>query len=88
MDADAVTLSRPEAFSLPVMTIIKLAPGQYVNSRAVEREISCPGGTFHRFTRSYLQTLALFYDKMPEVRVSDTQMIVKFKYTSRTYTLV
>ena len=50
--------------------------------------MSCPGGTFKKFTKSYLRTLSLFYKEMPEVKVSDTEMVVKFNHTSRTYTLV
>ncbi len=33
--------------------------------------MSCPGGTFKKFTKSYLRTLSLFYKEMPEVKVSD-----------------
>jgi hypothetical protein len=50
--------------------------------------MSCPGGTFKKFTKSYVKTLALFYDDMPEVKISDKEMIVNFSHTSRTYTLV
>ena len=50
--------------------------------------MSCPGGTFKKFIKSYLKTLSLFYDDMPEVKISDNEMIVNFSHTSKTYTLV
>jgi hypothetical protein len=50
--------------------------------------MSCPGGTFGTFIKSYLKTLSLFYDDMPEVKISDNEMIVNFSHTRRTYTLV
>jgi len=70
------------------MTIIQSTPGKHLNSRPIQRKMSCPGGTFKRFTKSYLKTLTLFYDEMPEVKISDTEMIVNFSHTSRTYTLM
>jgi hypothetical protein len=70
------------------MTIIQSSPGKHLNSRPIQRRMSCPGGTFRKFTKSYLRTLSLFYKEMPEVKVSDTEMVVKFNHTSKTYTLV
>jgi hypothetical protein len=70
------------------MTIIQTSPGKHLNSRPVRRELSCPGGTFKRFTKSYLRTLSQLYDEMPEVRISDNEMVVNFSHTIRTYTLV
>lgn len=70
------------------MTIIQSSPGKHLNSRPIQRKMSCPGGTFKRFTKAYLRTLSLFYEEMPEVKLSDTEMVVKFNHTSRTYTLV
>ena len=46
-----------------------------------------PGRTFHRFTRSYLRTLSLLCDEMPEVKISDNEMVVNFSNMIRTYTL-
>jgi hypothetical protein len=70
------------------MTIIQTSPGQYLNSRPVQKQLSCPGGTFKKFTKSYLRTLSLLCDEMPEVKIKDNEMVVNFSYTVRTYTLV
>jgi hypothetical protein len=70
------------------MTIIQTTPGKYLNSRPIERKLSCPGGTFKRFTKSYLRTLALLCDEMPEIKISDKEMVVNFSYMIRTYTVV
>ena len=70
------------------MTIIQTSPGKYLNSQPVQRKLSCLGGTFHRFTRSYLRTLSLLCDEMPEVKIiSDNEMVVNFSNMIRTYTL-
>jgi hypothetical protein len=69
------------------MTIIQSTPGKHLNSRPIQRRMWCPGGTFKKFARSYLRTLSLFYEEMPEVEISDTEMTVRFSHTSRTYTL-
>jgi len=71
-----------------LVTIIQSSPGKYLNSRPIQRKMSCPGGTFKKFIKSYLRTLSLFYDDMPEVKISDNEMIVNFSHTSKTYTLV
>lgn len=70
------------------MTIIQSSPGKHLNSRPIRRKMSCPGGTFKRFTKAYLRTLSLFYEEMPGVTLSDTEMVVIFNHTSKTYTLV
>jgi hypothetical protein len=70
------------------MTIIRTSPGKHLNSRPIQRKMSCPGGSFHRFIRSYLRTLSLFYEKMPEVEISEREMVVRFNHTSRAYTLM
>ena len=69
-----------------LVTIIQSSPGKYFNSRPIQ--MSCPGGTFKKFIKSYLKTLSLFYDEMPEVKISDNEMTVNFSHTSKTYTLV
>jgi hypothetical protein len=71
-----------------LVTIVQSSPGKYLNSRPIQRKMSCPGGTFRNFIKSYLKTLSLFYDDMPEVKISDNEMIVNFSHTRRTYTLV
>jgi hypothetical protein len=68
------------------MTMVRLSPGKYLNSRVTEIRMSCPGGTFHRFAKAYARTLSLFYDRMPEVKISDNKMTVNFSHTRRTYT--
>ena len=50
--------------------------------------MSYPGGSFHRFIRSYLRTLALFYEERPKVGTHEREMVVRFNHTSRTYTIV
>lgn len=70
------------------MTIIQTSPGKYLNSQPIQRKLSCPGGTFPRFARSYLRTLSLLCDEMPEVKISGNEMVVNFSYTIRIYTLV
>jgi hypothetical protein len=60
----------------------------HLNSRLIQRKMSCPGGSFHRFVRSYLRTLSLLYDEMPKVEINEREMVVRFNHTSRTYTLV
>jgi hypothetical protein len=39
---------------------------------------------FTRFTSSYLRTLSLFHDKTPELKISETKMIMNFDHLART----